>query len=204
MDSVITVVGNIGSGKSTAVRELGSRLGAEVFIEDYRSNPYLARFYEEPRRWAFRSQLHFLSESAASDLAARIAEKSALVELGYNFVHSVMTTEMHAEGLIGQHEFALLRSLAAALDGQLRVPDLVVLLTAPVEELLRRIEARGRAFEFAIDSGYLERISSRYEEVLGGWTRSPTLRIDTTEIDVRDPGGAGWACKQIQTALAAA
>ena len=58
---VIAVAGNIGSGKSSLVEFLRSRYEIEPFFEPNESNPYLEDFYADMKRWAFHSQLHFLT-----------------------------------------------------------------------------------------------------------------------------------------------
>jgi deoxyadenosine/deoxycytidine kinase len=200
--AVVTVVGNIGSGKSTAVRALGFALDAAVYEEDYQSNPYLERFYADPARWAFRSQLQFMADAMPSDLEARQGDGTAITELSTHFVHCVMSAELYAQGTIGDEEFALLGTVADALGVHLRPPDLLILLEAPVYELKRRIRRRGRGFEQRISATYLQRISSRYREVADAWRHSPLLRLDTCEVDLREESAVSDAVQQVEALIA--
>jgi len=56
----IAVEGVIGVGKTTLVKAMAERLGAVRLSEDDLANPFLARFYKQPARWAFACQTCFL------------------------------------------------------------------------------------------------------------------------------------------------
>ena len=57
----IAVAGNMGAGKSELVQFLCRRYGLKPFYEPNETNPYLADFYQDMKRWAFRSQIYFLT-----------------------------------------------------------------------------------------------------------------------------------------------
>jgi len=57
----VAIAGNIGVGKSTLTGLLSQRLGWEPFYEAVADNPYLADFYQDMPRYAFHSQIFFLS-----------------------------------------------------------------------------------------------------------------------------------------------
>ena len=57
----IAIAGNIGTGKSSLVEFLTRTYGIEPFYEPNDENPYLPDFYQDMNRWAFHSQLYFLS-----------------------------------------------------------------------------------------------------------------------------------------------
>ncbi|MGB0389524.1 MAG: deoxynucleoside kinase, partial [Ardenticatenaceae bacterium] len=61
MKRFIAIAGNIGVGKSTLTHLLEQRLGWEPFYEAVNDNPYLSDFYADMERWAFHSQIFFLS-----------------------------------------------------------------------------------------------------------------------------------------------
>src|SRR5258707_4624356 len=60
----IVVEGPIGAGKTSLARKLSAHLGKSLLLEDPDSNPFLARFYEDPRRHALATQLFFLVQRA--------------------------------------------------------------------------------------------------------------------------------------------
>ncbi len=61
MKRSIAIAGNMGSGKSTLVEFLCRAYGVTPFYEPNDENPYLADFYKDMKRWAFQSQVYFLS-----------------------------------------------------------------------------------------------------------------------------------------------
>ena len=54
---LIIVEGNIGVGKTTLTRQLGKKLNCHVFLEPTSGNPYLLKFYEEPKKYALKMQM---------------------------------------------------------------------------------------------------------------------------------------------------
>jgi hypothetical protein len=56
----VVIEGPIGVGKTSLVRRLGRSFGSELVLEQDAENPFLERFYRNPRAVAFQTQLYFL------------------------------------------------------------------------------------------------------------------------------------------------
>ncbi len=69
----IAVEGPIGVGKTALARRLATEFGVPLVLEQGEDNPFLRRFYEQPRKYAFQAQLFFLLERYRQqlDLAGR-------------------------------------------------------------------------------------------------------------------------------------
>jgi hypothetical protein len=65
----VVLAGNIGVGKSTLVRMMCGRLGWRPYYEPVAENPYLEDFYRDMGRWAFHSQVFFLTHRVQSHRA---------------------------------------------------------------------------------------------------------------------------------------
>jgi deoxyadenosine/deoxycytidine kinase len=50
----IAIEGNIGAGKTTLAHLLAKKLNARLVLEQFADNPFLPRFYENPKQNAFR------------------------------------------------------------------------------------------------------------------------------------------------------
>jgi len=56
----VVIEGPIGVGKTSLVRRLGRSFGSELVLKQDSENPFLERFYRNPRAAAFQTQLYFL------------------------------------------------------------------------------------------------------------------------------------------------
>ncbi len=56
----IVVEGPIGVGKTSLAQRLSDEFGSTLLLEDVDDNPFLERFYQNPREAALSTQLYFL------------------------------------------------------------------------------------------------------------------------------------------------
>jgi deoxyadenosine/deoxycytidine kinase len=54
---LIIVEGNIGVGKSTLCKSLSERLNYVLFLEPTTENPFLEKYYKEPKKYALPLQV---------------------------------------------------------------------------------------------------------------------------------------------------
>jgi deoxyguanosine kinase len=139
----IVVEGPIGVGKTSLARRLAETLEAELVLEQDAQNPFLERFYKNPKAGALPAQLFFLFQRAQQlgtlkqqDLFAprRVAD--------YLFEKD----RLFASLTLDSAEMALYEQVASRLAVDPPRPDLVVYLQAPVETLLARISKRAIAY----------------------------------------------------------
>ena len=58
----ITIEGNIGAGKTTLAHLLSEKLNARLILEEFADNPFLPKFYQDPKQYAFPLELFFMAE----------------------------------------------------------------------------------------------------------------------------------------------
>lgn len=204
LPAFIAVAGNIGVGKTTLVSRLAAELGVPARPEIPEDNRYLARFYEDPGRWAFHAQVGFLN-LALRDYAVIAAQGGAgVVERTIEEHHDVFARQLRFDGALSGEEFEVLGELHELAARRLvRRPGLVIYLHADLDELLARIDARGRESESRIEPDYLRALGQRYEQFARTWEASPLIRIDTVTNDLRTGSGVEAVIEQA-TAIAVA
>ena len=177
----VVVEGPIGVGKTSLARRLAKSFGSELVLEQGDENPFLERFYRNPRAAAFQTQLYFLFQRARqmqelrqADLFERVRVSDYLLDKDRLFARLTLDDE----------EFALYEQVYARLAIDAPVPDLIVYLQAPVDVLLERIARRGIQYEQAIERRYLERLVESYSRFFLEFDAAPVLIVNATEIDL--------------------
>lgn len=179
----IAVAGNIGAGKSTLVEFLRYRFGLTPFFEPNAENPFLPAFYEDMKRWAFHSQIFFLTHKfrlhqALTDHPGTVVQDRTIYEDAEVFAELLFRMKK-----LTREEHAAYRSLYEAIIRTLRPPDLMIYLRATVRTVRRRIKLRGRPEEQALPLSYIRRLHELYEDWFTRYDRSPTLVIEVDRLD---------------------
>ncbi len=176
----IAVEGPIGVGKTSLARRLCTSLSAQGVLEDAAQNPFLERFYRNPRAGALPTQLYFLLQRAQQLAALKQADLFAPLRVADYLLEK---DRLFARVTLDDAEYALYEQLYTRLDIQVPKPDLVVYLQAPVDVLLERIARRGVAYEQYIDRGYLERLNEAYARFFHEFDAAPLLIVNAASID---------------------
>ena len=202
MKRYVVLAGNIGAGKSTLVRMICDRLGWEPYFEPVAENPYLEDFYSDMRRWAFHSQVFFLTYRARAHRALMDVPRPVVQDRSFYEDAEVFARALYRQGAMSDREWDTYRGLYQTLTSLLSPPDLVVYLRASVATLQRRIAQRGRSFESAIPDAYLEGLNALYEEWIAGFTLAPTLVVPSDRLDfVKDSKDLAAIISTIQERL---
>ncbi len=176
----IVVEGPIGIGKTSLARRLCTSLAAQEVLEHAAQNPFLERFYKNPRAGALPTQLYFLLQRAQQLAALKQADLFAPVRVEHYLREK---DRLFARVTLDEAEYALYEQLYAKLDIQAPKPDLVVYLQAPVDVLIERIAKRGVDYEQCIDRQYLERLNEAYARFFHEFAAAPLLIVNAASID---------------------
>ena len=176
----IAVEGPIGVGKTSLAKRLCTSLGAQAVFEQAAQNPFLERFYKNPRAGALPTQLYFLLQRAQQLAALKQADLFATVRVADYLLEK---DRLFARVTLDDAEYALYEQLYAKLDIQSPKPDLVVYLQAPVDVLFERITRRGVDYEQHIDRQYLERLNQAYARFFHEFEAAPLLIVNAASID---------------------
>jgi deoxyguanosine kinase len=194
----IALEGPIGVGKTTLAQVLARELNARLLLEEGEQNPFLARFYEDPEKYAIPVQLYFLLTryNQQRELVQRPLLEQATVA-DYLFAKDRIFANLN----LAPDELVLYEQVYKLLDSRMAKPDLVVYLLARVEVLAERLRRRNRDFERDISYEYLERVSTAYRDFFFYYDEAPLLVVDTSEIDfVNNPSDLADLIREIDRA----
>jgi len=176
----IVVEGPLGVGKSSLSKLLAERINGETILEDTEENPFLTKFYKDPKRFAFQAQLFFTlrrfqkqEEINQIDLFKRIVVSDFLFDKDRIF----------ARYNLDDKEFYLYEQLFNLLKLRTLKPDLVIFLQAKTDVLKERIEKRKRNYEKSISIKYLDKINQAFNDFFFHYNETPLLVINASEID---------------------
>jgi len=176
----IVIEGPIGVGKSSLARKLAASFGAESVMEKAEANPFLERFYKDPKGAALPTQLFFLFQRAKQMQQMRQSDLFEPVRVS-DFI--LDKDRIFARLNLDDDEYWLYEQIYQQLSIDAPVPDLIVYLQAPTDVLLTRIEKRGIQYEQLIQRDYLERLSKAYTNFFHSYDRSPLLVVNTQNIN---------------------
>ena len=176
----ITIEGNIGAGKTTLTHLLAKHYNARLILEEFADNPFLPKFYENPKQYAFPLELFFMAE--------RFKQLKELLQQKDMFQERTISDYLFTKGLLfakvtlPDDEFRLYQRLFDIIHQQLVQPDLLIYLHAPVTRLQANIRKRNRPYEQNIPDEYLFNIQETYTHYIKQHNIK-TLFIDASNAD---------------------
>ena len=156
----IAIEGNIGAGKTTLAHLLSKKLQARLVLEEFADNPFLTKFYENPKQYAFSLELFFMAE--------RYKQMKEMVH-AHDIFHSITVSDylftkclLFAKVNLSDEEFKLYHKLYDIIHPTIAKPDILIYLHVPVNKLQKNIKKRQRSYEQNIPDDYLFDIQETY------------------------------------------
>jgi deoxyadenosine/deoxycytidine kinase len=181
----IAVAGNMGAGKSSLVQFLCSHYKVKPFFEPNEENPYLKDFYGDMKRWAFQSQVYFLSgkfrihqELEKARSKTTVVQDRSIYEDAEIFAYNLYRSRKMAK-----RDFETYQALYQNIANSIKPPDLMIYLKATLRTVRKRIKLRGRPEEQSVPLSYIRRLNTLYEEWFERYDLSPTLILETDRMD---------------------
>ena len=177
----IVVEGPVGVGKTSLAKRLAETFGTELLLEGADENPFLQRFYKDPKTAALPTQLFFLFQRAQQVQDLRQGDMFRPVRVADFLIEK---DRLFAQLTLEDDELKLYEQAYQHLVMDAPVPDLVIYLQAPVSVLLQRIRKRNRNYEQHIDAGYLQRLADAYTHFFHQYGNAPLLIVNAAEINL--------------------
>jgi deoxyguanosine kinase len=180
MHHYIVIEGPLGVGKTSLALKLAEALNAEALLEDAEENPFLRKFYQDPKKYSFQAQIFFLLRryQRALDITQMDLFKRTMIS-DYLFDKD----RIFARANLDDDEFWLYEQLFQLLRKRITPPDLVIFLQATTDVLVERIRKRGKKYERSIRAKYLEEINQAFNDFFFHYSDSPLLVINASRID---------------------
>jgi deoxyadenosine/deoxycytidine kinase len=172
-------------GKTSLVKKLADSFGNELLLEKAEENPFLTRFYQNPRQYALSTQLSFLLQRAQQVHSFRQID---LFQSFHIADFMIDKDRLFAELTLNSDELKLYQQIYRHMTIDAPKPDLVIYLQAPVEVLRERIAKRGIDYEQQIKDDYLLRLSELYTRFFYDYDDSALLTVNTRSIDLINSG----------------
>jgi deoxyguanosine kinase len=179
----IAIEGVIGVGKTTLARMLQEKFNAELQLEVFEENPFLADFYQDRERYAFQTQIFFLLSRYHQQRKSvkEIVDTGKNLMTDYTFSKDALFASINLKG----DELEMYYRVHEALKEKVRLPELIIFLQADTDVLMQRITLRDRTYERDMDRGYIDRLNNRYQEYFTHHYQGPdVLPINTDKINI--------------------
>ncbi|MHA2364830.1 MAG: deoxynucleoside kinase [Candidatus Hodarchaeales archaeon] len=171
MKPIFWIEGIIGAGKSTITKKLAEALNLRPLLEPVKSNPYLAKFYKDPKRWAFSMQIELLfrryamQKLAAYEVTSESQFSGAILDRG--LPGDRVFAKLHMmEGNISDMEWQTYLTAYNIMTCSLFPPSLLIFLDVDPRVAIARLEKRDRDAEVGIPIDYLEKLQRGYFDLI--------------------------------------
>jgi deoxyguanosine kinase len=177
----IAVEGCIGVGKTTLARNIAQLFNYDMLLEQAQENPFLERFYRDPKSTALPTQLFFLFQRANQLEALRQDDMFEPVRVADFLIEK---DQLFARTTLDDDELNIYRQVYDRLVINAPRPDLVIYLQAPLDVLQDRIRQRGISAEQHISTDYLKALSDAYTEFFHFYDGAPLLIVNAKDLNL--------------------
>jgi|YelNatPaOPRAMG01_1025707.scaffolds.fasta_scaffold01943_22 deoxyadenosine/deoxycytidine kinase len=184
----IAIEGIMGIGKTSLATKLADYWRATLILEK-KENPFLPLFYENPRAYAFQTQLFFL--------LTRYQQQINLNQLslfgGKRIVSDYLfeKDKIYAQVNLSESEYYLYEQIFQILQKNISLkPTKIIFLQTNIEILWERLKKSERKYERNIDWEYLVAINNSYNQFFFHYQRAPVLIVNTESYNYLEDGKA--------------
>ena len=193
LPQLVSIAGVIGVGKTTLAKKLSTRLGCQMLPEPYDTNPFMPDVYAGKKELALDSQLYFLT-SRVEQLNHNTLKKDQIYISDYIFDKELI----YSRETLAPEQLTLYEKIYQPSVRKVTLPVLVIYLVDSLQNCLKRIHKRNRPYEQKIETQFLEKLDTGYEQLLKHWKTCPVIRKQTPELDYTDDASIDHLANQIK------
>jgi deoxyadenosine/deoxycytidine kinase len=201
MGKIISVVGNLGAGKTTLTKLICDKNLFVPYSERPEERPFHIIYGKDQQRWALANQIDFFLFRCEQEAIARKGDEIAVFDGGFDQDFHVFTRHIFNRGFLNQDEFNVCKRFYHLAREFLPPPDLFIRIIVDIPTILQRRSLRGRktdnhlfglqeltGFELLIDKWFEYEISSpvikfSFEQDLHSYTNEiDKLLIQITKV----------------------
>jgi deoxyadenosine/deoxycytidine kinase len=177
----------MGSGKTTLAQQLARTLDYTYIAESAHAKQYLSDLFNNPKRWAFETQVAFLLHKAVD--ISKALERSPGVVIDRTLAEDIeiFASYFYEEGHIDDRAFDSYKSLASYFESEIGPPELIIYCDCTLNKTVSRIGQRGRADRDNHSDDFISNIYARYEAWLSTYHATSIYRADSERWDWRNP-----------------
>lgn len=179
----IVIEGVIGIGKTTLAKRMAEHLNATLILEEFVTNTFLEKFYENPDRYAFPTEVGFLVEryqQLESELTNSLFGEPVVAD------YVIDKSRIFAKLNLNDTHYHIYNRLYGILSKGLRTPDIMVYLVNSSDKIMGNISKRGRGMENDMKVEYIEGLQSAYRQFIRQDSSYPIVEVDVSNLDLVD------------------
>ncbi|MGL4953479.1 MAG: deoxynucleoside kinase [Culicoidibacterales bacterium] len=181
----IAIEGPIGVGKTSLALALADHLDYNLLKEIVHEHPFLDKFYDDIETWAFQTEMFFLVNRHVQleEIQTNYLHHQKPVVSDYHIFKNLIFAEMNLKA----KKFDKFSQIYNILLEDTPPPNVLIVLNASLDTLLKRITLRNRDFEQDMDPVYLQRLIEAYDEKIELFKRLyphiPIIKINGDDFD---------------------
>jgi len=187
MGKLVTIIGNSGAGKTTLTRLLCETWDHRYtpFLEQHIERPFQQTFQQNLSKNSLANQIDYMLYRAEQEQTIRQHALIGVQDGGLDQDFFIFIRLFYAKGYLKQPEFELCQRFYTLLRQVLPYPDVVILLSAPVDILVKRRSQRAREIDITQQDDL-----NAMEGLIQDWMRQSPFTNSTVLVDVSrdDPG----------------
>ena len=177
---ILIFEGNIGVGKTLLAQKIARQYRVPFLQENFKENPFLKKFYEDPVTYALELENHFMEDrfqQFQTFIYDTKGNSSGVAD------HSLFRSLIFAKINLSPSDFDVFKKHYLERSKTFSFPVKVIYLKHTIDRLKKNIIRRGRTFEQKISTEYLKKIERGYQSFFSHESKYDFCTVDLTDLD---------------------